>query len=519
MYALLFTALLWFSSCFSMEKVQVMPAVHTDVARELADKFLEAADARAVEQIISAYQAEQWLPAFAVFGRSNPLSDTTGNFYVKLEALIKKIWEGNLLEKLSSDDVEVVEVIENYAAAKARGQATYSGALEEASQGEQERIQQEEQHSVKAMRRESERIQREQERKQEAVRRDLAETLKRSLTAQRRSTEVSLNQAEALANVILKDDRSLEDVEETLANEEVSLWVPCFTLYGKMIPEHDLTGLYYEKLEWLIGAIEKKKQEIDQAQYREFKDVSMRMLQGRAEREQEYAEKLKKIKAEKEESRKDAEARLAAEAKRAQEEKQKLEAKKARQKAEEEEVRRKKEQERSGTKGQDEALQQKLAERRVKAEAGKMAPLDRQNSPENADLKAKQSQEKAEASHMISKLDEVSRIDSSAVPARSIPPSIASPVVNGRVSPRAEGIGRGASEQRANESLRELREELDRLKQENGNLPEIKKTFDNELRKARLEVESIRAQLTRKFTNSLKRNKNKKISAFALVWS
>ena len=496
MYALLFTALLWFSNCLSMEKVSNVPVVYTDMARELADKFLEAADAQAVEEIISAYEPEQWLPAFVIFGKSNPLTDTTFNFYVKLGALIKI--SGKFLGKLSPDEkLKYLEVVQSYSVAvKAGVEAEYRRMLVEASQGEQERIQQEEQRRVEAMRRERERIQREQERKQEAERRDLAETLKRSLTAQRRSTEVSLNRAEALANVILKD-KDLQDVEDSLAEEEISFWVPCFTLYGKMIPEHDLTGLYYEKLEWLIGAIEKKKQEIDQAQYREFKDVSMRMLQGRAEREQEYAEKLKKIKAEKEESRKDAEARLAAEAKRAQEERQKLEVKKVQQKAEEEEARRKKEQERSGTKGQDEALQQKLAERLAKAEAGKMAPLDGQNSPVTAGLNAKQSQEKGEGSRVISKLDEVSRADSnSAIPARSMPPSIASPVVNGRVSPRAEGIGRGTSEQRANESLRELREELDRLKQENGNLPEIKKTFDNELRKARLEVESIQAQLT-----------------------
>ena len=388
MYALLFTVLLWFSTCFSMEKAQDMPAVHADMARELADRFLKAPNAEAIAQIVSAYEPEKWLPAFLVFGNCDPLLDRTGDFYVKLSVLIKKIGEEKLLTKLSSDKKpDYVGVIRSFKiAVDAKEEAKYRKVLDEAREQEQkqerERIQQEEQRKQEGVRKEQERIQREQDRKQEAERRDLAETLKRSLTAQRRSTEVSLNQAEALANVILKDDRSLEDVQETLANGEISLWVLCFTLYSKMMPEHDLTGLYYEKLDWLIQAIHEKKQKMDQTQYRQFEDLRMRMLQGaaRAQREQEYAENLERIKSDKEEARKDAEARLAAEAKRGQEERQKFEARKIQQKAEEEEARRKKEEEKSGTKGQDEALQRKLAERLAKAEAGKMVPLAGQDS-------------------------------------------------------------------------------------------------------------------------------------------
>ena len=55
--------------------------------------------------------------------------------------------------------------------------------------------------------------------------------------------------------------------------------------------------------------------------------------------------------------------------------------------------------------------------------------------------------EKGEGSRVISKHEEVSRTDSnSAVPGRSIPPSIASPIVNGRVSPAPEGWERSKAE-------------------------------------------------------------------------
>lgn len=363
--------------------VPVARVVLGDLAQELANEFLRAQNADTILQIISAYRPEQWLPAFVIFGSFDPLVDKTGDFYVKLNALIQRIREGKLLEKLSADEKpRYVEVIKNFAiAVKAGAESAYRTQLEQARLKEQERIQ------------------REQERKQAAAQRELAETLTRSLTANRRSAEISSNPAQALAEEILKEADA--DLGWVLGIREISLWVPAFKFYSKMYPEDDSSGLYFIKLDNMIKAIEAKNGAIDQVQYREFEEVKALLPQGRVrtQRESEYKQNLEKVKKQKEQDRKGEEDKLAKKAKRLQEEKQKDEEEKARQKREVEEKSRKDKEEKleeskrlreekrkaeeekvrqrvadgEKTKGGDGALAEKLKKRRERAEA---SPVD-----------------------------------------------------------------------------------------------------------------------------------------------
>ena len=132
--------------------VPVARVVLGDLAQELANEFLRAQNADTILQIISAYRPEQWLPAFVIFGSFDPLVDKTGDFYVKLNALIQRIREGKLLEKLSADEKpRYVEVIKNFAiAVKAGAESAYRTQLEQARLKEQERIQREQERKQAA---------------------------------------------------------------------------------------------------------------------------------------------------------------------------------------------------------------------------------------------------------------------------------------------------------------------------------------------------------------------------------